>query len=118
MVFMFYGPQMNKSSLPLRRDQQPPSEGATVQLLSLFKEYIRCRSQSKERFEDLPVYKDRCSKTATKDDQQKTRKYRSKATYVLKISTRASILLMLQLPMIREESAMYSWAERDVSSVW
>ena len=48
-----------------------------------------------------------------RDDQEKTRKYRS-----LEISTQASILLMLQLPMIRDESAMYSWVERDVSSVW
>ena len=48
-----------------------------------------------------------------RDDREKTRKYRS-----LEISTQASILLMLQLPMIRDESAMYSWVEGNVSSMW
>ena len=108
---MFCGPQMNKSSLPLRRDQQPPSEGATVKLLSLFENTLDVDLKAKRGLKTYQYTKSDAQKPQRKDDQEKTRKYRSKATYVLEISTRASILLMLQLPMIRDESAMYSWVE-------
>ena len=113
------GPRMDGSSSSLRSAPGVATRRCvkpTAQLPSLYRN-ISDVGLKREKFKDLPAYKDQCTKTI-RERPRKDQKVPERSDVVLEISTQASILLMLQLPMIHDESAMYSWVEGDVSSVW